>query len=315
MTNHQNIKSYTKYIKKIFELQAWLQLRYRIVHKLAPYSFWDDKAYITFKYLAKFGYRINLKHPQTFNDKLNWLKLYDRNPLYTQLSDKYKVRDYVAQIAGPQYLNNLIAVYNTPQEIDWGSLPNRFVLKVNHGCKFNILCKDKAKLDLPLAINKLERWLPDNGYYHAREWPYKDIQPRILCQEYLYGDPDWGLMDYKFFCFNGEPAYIAVDFDRFTYHTQFFYDLGWKRQPFVQGFPTPERDAPRPPELDEMLHLARKLSAGIPFCRVDLYDFNHTVLFGEITFYPHGGFQKILPAKYELELGKLIKLPNKIPLK
>lgn len=296
---------------KLFTLKTLYLLRYRIIHKFAPFSFLDDKAYIVLKYYQRIGYRINLRTPTTFNDKLNWIKLYDRNPFYTTLSDKYLVRDYIAQTAGPQYLNKLIAVYNTPQEIDWTSLPDRFVLKVNHGCKFNIICRDKAKLDIPLAIRKLERWLPDNGYYHAREWPYKDIQPCILCEEYLDGDPQWGLLDYKFFCFNGEPAYIAVDYDRFTYHTQFFYNPDWERQPFVQGFPTPDTDAPRPQELDIMLHIARKLSTDIPFCRVDLYNFDHRVLFGEITFFPHGGFQKIEPLEYDYKLGEMIQLPSK----
>ncbi len=311
MTRLSNNRPLTAYVRKLFQLRTWYLLRYRIVHRIVPYSFWDDKAYIAYKYLEKFGYPINLKHPQTFNDKLNWLKLYNRNPLYTQLSDKFLVRDYVSQKIGPQYLNKLLGVFNAPEEIDYSSLPDQFVLKVTQGCKFNIINKDAGQLNVEKAQRKLAEWLRVNHYTHAREWPYKDIQPLIICEAYLPGDPDLGLLDYKFFCFNGEPVYVAVDFDRFTYHTQFFYNLAWERQPFVQGFPMPDRDASRPSELDEMVYVARKLSTGIPFCRIDLYNFSHTVLFGEITFYPHGGFQKVLPIKYELELGKLIRLPEK----
>ncbi len=308
MDTSQPVRSLSNLTKKLFDLEKWYLLRHLIMHRIAPYSFLDDKYYLLLKYYQRIGYHLNLKNPTTFNDKLNWIKLYDRNPFYTILSDKYLVRDYIAQTAGPQYLNTLIAVYNTPQEIDWGRLPDRIVLKVNHGCKFNILCKDKARLDIPQAVSKLETWLADNGYKHAREWPYKNIQPRILCEEYLDGDPQWGLLDYKFFCFNGEPAYIAVDYDRFTYHTQFFYDLNWVRQPFTQELPTPEVDAPRPQKLDEMTRVARLLAKDIPFCRVDFYQFDDRVLVGEITLFPAAGFKKITPIEYEYKLGEMIKL-------
>ncbi|MHA1279874.1 MAG: ATP-grasp fold amidoligase family protein [Candidatus Helarchaeota archaeon] len=296
--------------EKYLGMQARLFYWYKIIHQIAPWTFIDDKAYIKYKFLQKFGFPINLKNPKTFNEKLNWMKLYDRDPFYTKIADKYLVREYITEKVGVEYLNPLLGVYKSPEEIDWSKLPDQFVLKVNQGCKFNILCKDKHKLDIPNNIQKLRLWIKDNGYNHAREWPYKNIPPRIICEPFLEGAPEWGLLDYKFFCFNGEPIYVAVDFDRFTYHTQFFYDMHWQRQPFVQGLPTPDRDAPKPENLEEMIDIATKLSQGFPFIRVDCYNFNPKVLVGELTFHPAADFKMITPFEYELALGKMIKMKS-----
>jgi len=298
-------------LKKYFSKKAFLLYRHVLIHKLAPYSFLDDKAFLQYKFLQKIGFSLNLKRPMSFNEKLNWMKLYDRNPFYTLIVDKYLVRDYISQKIGEDYLTPLLGVYDSPEEIDWETLPCKFVLKVNNGCKFNILCYDKSVLDIPAAMEKMSTWLMDNGYFHAREWPYKNVQTKIICEAYLEGDPDWGLLDYKFFCFNGEPVYVAVDFDRFTYHTQFFYDMEWQRQPFVQGLPTAERDAPKPQNFDEMVSLARKLSEGFPFLRVDLYNFAGKVYFGELTLHPAADFKMITPVKYEWLLGEMVTLPAK----
>lgn len=294
---------------KYFSKKALLLYRYLLIHKVAPYSFLDDKAFLEYKFLQKLGFPINLKNPKSFNEKLNWMKLYDRDPLYTLIVDKYLVRAFVAEKIGEQYLVKLLEVYDSPEEIDWESLPQKFVLKVNNGCKFNILCKDKSRLDTLTAVKKMHTWLNDNGYYHAREWPYRDVKTRIICEEYLEGDPEWGLLDYKFFCFNGEPMYVAVDFDRFTNHTQFFYDMDWQRQLFVQGLPTPDRDAPKPRNFDEMVVLARTLSQGFPFLRVDLYNFDDRIYFGELTLHPAADFKMITPEQYEWQLGEMVTLP------
>ena len=301
-------KQLIRFSHKYLGKEARLLYQYLLIHKISPWSFADDKAYIKFKFLQKFDFPIDLKHPKTFNEKLNWMKLYDRDPLYTKLADKYKVRDYIKDKVGEKYLNPLLGVYQSPNEIKWDRLPNQFVLKVNQGCKFNIICKDKSQLNIPIAEEKLVIWLKDNGYFHAREWPYKNISPCFICEPYLEGDPEWGLLDYKFFCFNGKPIYVAVDFNRFTYHTQFFYDLNWQRQPFVQGLPTPDLDAPRPEGLDEMIVIASKLSKGFPFIRVDFYNFDQKVLVGELTFHPAGDFKMITPIKYERKLGEWVNL-------
>lgn len=298
-------------IKKYFSRKALLLYRHLLIHKIAPYSFMDDKAFLEYKFLQKLGFPLDLRDPKSFNEKLNWMKLYDRDPLYTVIVDKYLVRDYVSEKIGEKYLTQLLGLYDTPDEIDWDSLPDKFALKVNNGCKFNILCKDKAKLDIPSALEKLRVWVKDNGYTHAREWPYKDVKTKILCEEFLEGDSEWGLLDYKFFCFNGEPVYVAVDFDRFTYHTQYFYDLNWQRQPFVQGLPTPDRDAPKPDNFDEMVGLARTLSENFPFLRVDLYNFKDKVYFGELTLHPAADFKMITPEEYEWKLGEMVTLKPK----
>lgn len=295
---------FTRYLGK----KAQLLYRYLLVHKIAPWTFLDDKVFLEYKFLQKVGFPLNLKDPRSFNEKLNWMKLYDRNPLYITLVDKYLVRDYVSDKIGESYLTQLCGVYDSPEDIDWAKLPDKFVLKVNNGCKYNIICKDKDQLDVPSAIEKLNAWVKDNGYKHAREWPYKNVVTKIICEEFLEGDPEWGLLDYKFFCFNGQPVYVAVDFDRFTYHTQFFYDMNWQRQPFVQGLPTPERDAPRPENFEEMVAIATTLAQGFPFIRVDLYNFDHKVYFGELTLHPAADFKMITPEEYEWKLGEMVSL-------
>lgn len=296
-----------RYLRSDARRLAW----YLLVHRVSPWSLADDKAFLKFKFHQKMGYRLDLREPRTFNEKLNWMKLYDRNPRYTQLADKYRARDYVEARVGAQHLTKLLGVYERVEDIDWDQLPQRFVLKVNQGCKANIICSDKDHLDIELAREKLERWMPENGYFPRREWPYKDIAPRIICEEYLEGDPEWGLLDYKFFCFDGKPAYVAVDFDRFTDHTQYFYDMAWERQPFVHSLPTPDRDAPRPHNLDEMIAVAAELARGLPFIRVDLYSCEDKVLFGELTFHPAGSLKKITPERYDRVLGDLIPLDPK----
>lgn len=293
-----------KYVGKQARLYYW----FRLTHRLVPWSLVDDKAFLKYKFHQKLGYPLDLRTPRTFNEKLNWIKLHDRRALLTHLADKYRVREYVEERVGEQYLTHLLGVYEHAEQIDWCSLPDQFVLKVNQGCKSNIICSDKRRLDVEVAATKLDRWLGENGYFPRREWPYKDIPPRIVCEEYLEGDPDWGLLDYKFFCFDGTPTFVAVDFDRFSNHTQYFYDMDWQRQPFMHGLPTPDRDAPRPPNLDTMIEVASTLSEGFPFLRVDLYNCDGRVIFGELTFHPAGSLKGITPAQYDRALGDLIDI-------
>lgn len=298
-------------LRRAFGRKARLLYRYKVVHRLAPWSFADDKAYLSFKFFEKFGRPIDLRQPRTFNEKLNWMKLYDRKPLYTRMADKAAAREYVAERVGDRYLNRLIGVYDDVDDIDWDSLPDRFVMRANQGCKFNIICHDRSALDTAAAEAKLRVWMDDNGYFHVREWPYRDIRPRIVCEEFLDGDPKWGLLDYKFFCFAGEPTFVAVDHDRFSHHSQVFYDMDWNEQPFVHGLPKPDERSPRPGCFDEMIGVARTLAAGHPFVRVDLYDHQGQVVFGELTFHPAGSFKPITPAEYDLELGRLVILPSR----
>jgi len=285
-----------------------------IVSLVAPYSFLDDKLFIKHRFEELLGYKLNLKCPKTFNEKIQWLKLYYRNPLYTKLADKYAVREYVKEKIGPNYLVKLLAVYDRPQQIDWQSLPDKFVIKTTHSSTLNILCEDKNVLDTQSAINKLENWMNFNHYRetNSREWHVKNIEPKIVIEEFLNGDPEFGLLDYKFYCYWGAIIYIEVHIDRFTSHSCNIYDLSWNQLPFLHGFPHSKKEIDKPNNFEEMLSIAHKLSQRIPFCRVDLYNFNDKIYFGEMTFTPGGGFDRFDSYVTDLLFGQPLSLPENI---
>jgi len=268
-----------------------------------------DRQYAIARFRETFGYDLDLKTPKTFNEKIQWIKLYDRNSKYKLLSDKFLVRKYVSQKIGDVYLNQLIAVYSSPEDIDFNELPNQFVLRMAHGSGWNIICHDKNQLDIEECRKKLFHWSKQDYYHLGREWVYKKIKPRILCEKFLSGDPKLGLLDYKIFCFHGNPKYIQVDIDRYTNHSRDFYDVNWKKQYFSIMYPLYKHDIPRPKHLDKMLEISKILADKIPFCRVDLYSFQETVLFGEITFYPGCGFEKFYPSIMDEKLGGYINVP------
>ncbi len=268
-----------------------------------------DIPYAQDRYFAKFGKYINFDAPQSFTEKIQWIKIYDRNPLLTKLADKYLVRDYVAKKVGEKYLTTLYGVFESASEIEWKKLPNKFVLKSNHGSGWNIICKDKKKLDRKVTFEKLAAWLKQNYYYYGREWVYKNIPPKIVCEEYLDGDKTLGLLDYKIFCFNGEPGFIQVDMGRYIHHTQIFFDLNWNALDFTMNHPKPQQSIPRPRVLEEMIMVSKTLADDLKFVRVDLYAPADRVLFGELTFYPEAGFCDIFPRKYDQIIGMWLKLP------
>jgi len=269
-----------------------------------------DKVFFTAKYRRILHKKMNLKNPQTFNEKMQWLKLYDRNPLYTHLADKYSAREFVKERIGQQYLNELINVYSSVNEIDFESLPDQFALKANHGCGWNIICHDKSQLDIELSKAQLSKWLKSNFYNQKGEWQYKNIPPRIICERYL-GDLNKEIaIDYKFYCFTGKPKYVNVVLGRFNNHTEAYYDEKWELQSFHDDYPFIEKEVPKPDQWELMVELAKKISEGINFCRVDLYDFNGGVFFGEITFYPYSGFQKFIPPETDFLFGELVSLEN-----
>jgi len=280
----------------------------RILARLYPFIIFD-KIYCSAKYRRILNEKLNLKNPQTFNAKIQWLKLYDRNPKYTQLTDKYAVREYVKDRIGEQYLNELIGVYSNVDEIDFERLPNKFVLKATHGSGWNIVCDNKEKLNIQEVKARLAKWLKLNWYHKKGEWNYKNIHPRIICEKYLEGDKQVGLVDYKFFCYHGNPKFIDVHVDRFTNHMEALYDKKWILQPFHLEYPPPpNREIPQPAQLDLMVELAKKISSGIDFCRVDLYNFNNSVIFGEITFYDGSGFDLFIPREFDYILGTYLNL-------
>ncbi len=288
-----------------------LKLRKKLSHRFVPFSLVDDKFYLQYWYYKVMNRRLHLKHPKTFTEKMQWLKLYDRNPLYTKLADKLAVREYVEQKVGKEYLNPLIGVYNRVDEIEWQSLPNKFVVKVNHGSSWNLICENKDELDIDDASNKIRQWMSMNFYnsMQTREWQYRDIPPQILIEDFIEGHPIFGLLDYKVLCFSGQAKYIQVHANRATDHSKIAFNTQWELLPLLNSYSPMPWSVPKPKKLDEMLTLAEELSAGIPFARVDFYYPNEKVIFGEITFFPQGGFRKDFPYEKDLMMGNLIKLP------
>jgi len=274
------------------------------IKKLIP-----DEIYIKLQYRYHLGEKLNLSSPRKFNEKIQWLKLYDRKPEYISYVDKYLVREYIRNKIGERYLIPLIGVYDNVDEIDWVNLPNSFVLKCTHGSSSNIICPEKSKLDIKEANKKLKRWLKKNWYWYGREWPYKYVRPRIICEKYMVDESGIELKDYKIFCFNGEPKLIQVDFGRFSNHQRNIYDTNWNYINASIKYPTnPNKIIEKPKKLDEMLSIAKILSEGIPHIRVDLYSINELIYFGELTLYHGSGYEKIVPDTLNIIMGDWLEL-------
>ena len=272
----------------------------------------------TIKYMFKImvGYDLDLENPKTYNEKLQWLKLYYHDPLMTKCSDKYLAREYVKETIGEEYLIPLIGVWNRVEDIDFDKLPNQFVLKVNWGSGQNIIVKDKTQLDIEEAKNKLRDWMHpvSNHYYYFLEWPYKNIEPKIICEKYIE-QSDGNLFDYKIFCFHGEPKFIFFHSDRFTNHTKCVYDINWNKLDVMTGVTKHyDGDIHKPKSLDSLLFLSKKLSSDFIHISLDFYCVDNKIYMGEFSVYPDGGLTKFKPEKYDLEFGNLIKLPDKIQI-
>ena len=291
--------------------RSWFrQLYYYLRESAAAGEFDKDVFYLKRRYLRRFHRPLSLENPQTFTEKVQWLKFYDRNPSHTMKADKYAVREFVKDMIGEQHLVKLFGVYDRADDIDFDAIPNRFVLKTTHGCRQNILCSDKSLLDHKETISRLNRWLKTTHYTRYREWVYKNIPPRIVCEEFLEANTEWGLLDYKIFCFHGKPSFIQVIYDRLGEMALGNYDTQWNRLPFGEkSYLASPNDAPCPPCLDEMLHLASALAGDTLFVRVDFYYHNEKIIFGELTFYPDGGLAVFDPVEWDDELGKLLELP------
>jgi len=266
-----------------------------------------------------FYYYLHLKHlrvpkildldiPETFNEKTIWLKMNYRNPLAHILADKVLVKEFVKEVIGEKYLIPNIAVYDKVDQIDFSTLPQSFVLKANHGSGWNIICANKLDIDIIKTKIKLNNWLNTNYYDFGKEYQYRDIKPKIICETYLQNTKEEPLIDYKIFCFSGKPIYIQVDLDRHTSHKRNFYDINWKLTPFTTCYPIGKTVLPKPILLDEMLDIAVKLSTGMQFARIDMYYYMGNIYFGEITLHHGGGFEPFIPKEYDSILGKHITL-------
>lgn len=281
-----------------------------------------DKLALKIMYKNTFLKKLDLKNPKTFNEKLQWLKLYNRNPEYTKMVDKYEAKKYVASILGEEYIIPTYGVWDSFDEIDVDSLPNQFVLKCTHGSGDVVICKDKSEFDEQKAKIRLEKSLKTNYYKIGREWPYKNVKPRIIAEKYmedictvteLEDEQEKGLTDYKIFCFNGEARVMLIATDRFTSKELKFdyFDRDFNWLDFDWTHNRSQTKPSKPEKFDEMFELAEKLSQGIPQVRVDFYQVADLIYFGELTFFHAGGWEKFSPEKWDETMGEMIKLPQK----
>lgn len=270
-----------------------------------------DRTYLKILYKNRVGKELHLDPPKTFNEKIQWLKLYDRKPEYAMMVDKYKVKQYVVTKIGEEHIIPTLGVWDRFDEIDFDSLPEQFVLKCTHDSGGLVIVKDKKSFDKKSARKKINHCLKRNYFWNTREWPYKSVKPRIIAEKFMVDESGVELKDYKFFTFNGEPKALFVATDRGT-DTRFdFYDIYFNHLPFLNGHPSAVKEIDRPAGFEQMKQLARKLSEGIPHLRVDFYDINGKVYFGELTFYHWSGMVPFEPDKWDEVFGKWIKLPGK----
>ena len=307
--SYMNVKRVINAAKKYLFLPEY---RFLINADRGRHNNMDDREYLIQKYKSCIGYSLDLDNPQTFNEKLQWLKLYNRKPEYTVMVDKYQVRDYISKKIGAQYLSPLIGVWNYPDELDFDTLPDKFVLKCNHNSGLGMcICKDKSGLNIKKVKAGLKRGLRQDYYLTGREWPYKNVVRKIIAEKFMKSDAG-GLTDYKVHCFNGKPRLILVCKDRFaqTGLTEDFFTPQWEHldihRPAHMNAP---HKIEKPEKLSEMLTLAEKLSENIPFLRVDFYIIENKIYFSELTFFPASGFEKFVPEQWDMILGSYLQLP------
>ncbi|WP_022769797.1 ATP-grasp fold amidoligase family protein [Butyrivibrio sp. NC2007] len=270
--------------------------------------FIPDGPYLKIKYYYKMRKRLNLSNPTTFNEKIQWLKLHDRQNRYVTCVDKVKVKDYVSGIIGEKYIIPTLGTWKNFDDIDFEHLPDSFVIKTNHDSGGTFICRDKRTINKADLREKVLRHMKYDYYLYGREWPYKNVKKMILAEKLLQEDGK-AIKDYKVFCFNGEPKLIQVDIDRFTEHKRNMYDAEWNLLEFQYQYHTAEDVVIRKPDnLNEMLEISKKLAEGTKFLRVDLYVVGGNVYFGEMTFYPESGFGRFIPDDWDDKLGRLLKL-------
>lgn len=272
----------------------------------------SDETFLKILYKFNINKELNLENPQTFNEKLQWLKLNDRKDIYTTMVDKYEVKKYVSDIIGEEYVIPTLGVYDNFNEIDFEKLPDKFVMKCTHDSGGVVICKDKKELDIKKAKKKINKSLKNNYYYSGREWPYKNVKPRIIIEELLEDESNEDLIDYKFMCFNGKVKCSFVCLNR---RSEFglnvdFYDLEWNKMPFERHYPNSDITLNRPENYERMIQLAEKLAKNIPFVRVDFYNVKGKIYFGELTFYPGSGFEEFTPYEWDKKLGNMLILPK-----
>lgn len=269
----------------------------------------SDEKYIKKQYFLVMGHKLNLDNPQTFSEKMQWLKLHYHNPLCTTLSDKIESKKVLSTIINEKYIPRVLGVWDSFDEIDFDSLPDKFVLKTNHDCGGNVICLDKKTFNYVSAKDKITSHLKTNYYWHNREWPYKNIKPRVFAEEYLESDKP--LVDYKFYCFGGKPVYFMYSIGEYEHKVKNHkFDLSGKSIDYLfkQKSSLSLKDVQLPSNLDEMIEIVNKICADFPQVRIDLFNIHGTIFIGEITFFTNGGYVNIFNNDYDKYLGSLIPL-------
>ena len=275
----------------------------------------SDEMFLKLKFYSCLGIKLDLNNPKTFNAKLQWLKLYNRKPEYTMMVDKYLVRDYIAKKIGEEYLIPLLGAWDNPNEIDFDSLPERFVLKCNHNSGRGMyICKDKSKMDIKKVKAELVEGLKQDYFLQSREWPYKNVPRKIIAEEYMEDAETSELRDYKFFTFDGKvrALFIATDRQNANEETKFdFFDENYNHLPITNGHPNAKILPKKPINFEKMKELAEKLSENTPHLRVDFYEVDGKIYFGELTFFQNSGLVPFEPEEWDLKFGNWIQLPEK----
>lgn len=273
----------------------------------------SDEVFLRHAYKANFGRELDLEHPKRYNEKLQWLKLHDRRPEYVTMVDKYEAKKYVAERIGEQYVVPAYGVWDSPGEIDFGALPDRFVLKCTHDCGGIVICRDRKEFDEGRARQLLGKWLKRQFFQEWREWPYRLVKPRILAEKFMEDAATGELADYKFFAFDGvvRAMFVAMDRQNPDEETKFdFYDADFRHLDLVNGHPNSRRPLPKPKSFDEMKSLAETLSKGIPHVRADFYEVDGRPYFGELTFSHWSGMVPFEPDEWDFTFGDWLRLPE-----
>lgn len=302
--------------KKVFRagIRYLTDKDYRLLWHLDLFRYrkMDDKRYLEIRYKAIFKKDINFDPPVTFNEKMQWLKLYNKNPLYMEMADKYLVKKYVSEKIGDKHIAKLLAVWDSVDEIDLTNLPNEFVLKTTHDCGGVVVCKDKSTFNFKKAKKFLAKHMKREYFYHCREWPYKNIKPRIIAEEFLKDQKNEVLPVYKILCFNGIPKIIqTIQNDKKENETIDYFDTNWNLLELKQNYPNSPKPLERPEKLSEMLELSEKLAVETNFIRIDWYSVNGDIYFSEFTFFSDAGFAPFHPEEWDKTLGDWIDLPRK----
>lgn len=294
-------------MKKILQRIALRTLELKVFNLL------PDKLYLYIKYFCKMGKILNLKNPKTFNEKIQWLKINDRKSTYTKMVDKCDAKEYVANKIGDEYIIPTIGIYDSFDDINFEELPNEFVLKCTHDSGGVIICKDKSLFDKKSAKKRINKTFNKNYFYNCREWPYKNIKPRILVEKYMLNENEEELINYKFWCFNGEPKFMYIsqcmkdhNKARISYLDTDYNETEFQDRDYKHFEELPKK----PKNFEKMLEIAKVLSKGITFIRVDLYEVENRVYFGELTFYPNSGYIHFKPEECDEKIGNLMILPK-----